>query len=145
MTWVMTPFSMAEVAEYCLTKINERMKLNDSAEEISSMANEYDLWAVGVSVVIAGILYGWNSGFSSGFGFFMVAQFIMALAYIILMFCLAEIASAISFSGGSYGLSRVILGFYIGFLVGYLELMQYAMYSASTIFGISNTLATLCN
>jgi amino acid transporter len=120
-------------------------KMNCIANESLYMANGYDLLAVGVSVVMGGILYGWNSGFTSGFGFFIVAQFIMALAYIILMCCLAEIASAISFSGGSYGLSRVKLGFYMGFLVGYLELMQYSMYSASTIFYISDILTTACN
>jgi amino acid transporter len=72
-------------------------------------------------------------------------QAFMAIAYVQLMFCLAEIASAISFSGGSYGLSRVILGFYTGFLVGYLELMQYTMYSASTMFYMSNIITTQFN
>jgi amino acid transporter len=102
-----------------------------------SKANAFDLWAVGVTVVLGGQLIGWNSGLFVGFGTFAIAQGLMAFSYICLMFCLAEITSMISFSGGAYGLARVVLGFYVGFLVGYFELLEFTMYSSATIFYIS--------
>ena len=53
---------------------------------------------------------------------------LMALSYIILCACLAEIGSAIPCRGGNYGLSRVVLGFYLGFMVGALQVRLYLMY-----------------
>ena len=70
----------------------------------TSLATSFDIWAIGFSVVIGGQFYGWNAGLITGFGTFGIAQLLMGTAYICLMLCLAEIASTIPFSGGSYGL-----------------------------------------
>ena len=44
----------------------------------------------------------------------------------ILLGCNSEIASAFPFSGGAYGVGRVVLGFFPGFLVGCNELLGYS-------------------
>lgn len=40
--------------------------------------------------------------------------------------------------GGGYGLARVTLGFYFGFMVGCCEIIEYIIYTADTCLSISN-------
>jgi len=93
----------------------------------------FDVWALGLSTVLAGQVYGWNGGLAAGFGGYFIGQFLVGVAYIILVMCLAEICSTTTFSGGSYGMTRVVLGFYVGFLVAVFELMEYITYAASAV------------
>lgn len=44
-----------------------------------------------------------------------------------------ELCSAVSFSGGTYGLARVVLGFYSGFMIGTLELLEYTLMATASI------------
>jgi amino acid transporter len=115
---------------------HKTLALEEKVDDIKK-GNAFDLWSVGITCVLGGQLIGWNSTLQGGFGTFAIGQMLMSFAYICLILCLAEIASAISFSGGAYGLARVVLGFYIGFLVGFFELLQYTVYSAAAIFHIS--------
>eukprot|EP01040_Poterioochromonas_malhamensis_P006941 gene6941-7488_t len=91
----------------------------------------FDVWAMGMSTVLGGIYYGWNFGLDIGFGSYFIAQFLMGIAYIILICSLAEIISTTSFSGGAFGMARVVLGFYPGFLVACFELLEYLFYIAA--------------
>jgi hypothetical protein len=75
----------------------------------------FDVWAMGVTTVIGGSYYGWSEGLSAGFGSYCIGQILMGFAYIILVLCLAEMIATTSFSGGAYGMARVVLGFYPGF------------------------------
>jgi len=54
------------------------------------------------------------------------------------MCCTAEVIGKIAFSGGAYGLSRVTLGFFWGFIVGYMELLEYVAYTAVSVVFIAN-------
>ena len=81
-----------------------------------------DIWALGISVVIAGsnflylqqyILYwfhfslgqysGWNSGFHAGFGSYSITYLLSGAAYLILVFSIGEMTSALPFAGGAWG------------------------------------------
>ncbi|OQR93701.1 Amino Acid-Polyamine-Organocation (APC) Family [Thraustotheca clavata] len=88
-------------------------------------ASSIHIWALGVVAVMGGQLYGWNAAFASGFLPFALSQVITGLAYIIYMSSAAEVSGKIAFSGGSYGLARITLGYYCGFMVGFLELLEY--------------------
>jgi len=95
----------------------------------------FDVWALGVNVVLGGQFYGWNAGMAAGFGSYAIGQVLVGFAYINLAFSLAEICSTISFSGGAYGMTRVVLGFYLGFIVAIFEIMEYITYiSAAALF-----------
>eukprot|EP01035_Chromulina_nebulosa_P027141 gene27141-35650_t len=61
------------------------------------LVGSFEVWSLGITTVIGGQYYGWNTNLTSGFG-------------------IAEVGSAISFPGGCYGLARVILGFYPGII-----------------------------
>ena len=67
----------------------------------------------------------------------------MALSYVVLCACLAEIGSAIPCKGGNYGLSRVVLGFYVGFMVGALQLFEFILYASAAVLYISQVFKLL--
>ena len=101
---------------------SERQNLEAALDEepefqYSYLGNKYECMLLGVTIVIGGQLYGWNAGFSSGFGSYFVGQVMVGLAYIVLMSCLGEMSATLAFPGGTYGLSRAVLGFFPGKLL----------------------------
>jgi ethanolamine permease len=97
-----------------------------------------DVWCLGITIVIGGQYFSWNTGLSAGFGSYLISTVLMGIAYICLCFCNAEISSALPFAGGAYGISRVTLGLYAGFIVGILEACEYIAYVASSALVLSN-------
>ncbi|KDO28071.1 hypothetical protein SPRG_20229 [Saprolegnia parasitica CBS 223.65] len=65
-------------------------------------------------VVMGGQLYGWNVAFTTGFLQFFLCQFLTDAAYVVCMASAAKDAGKIAFSGGSYGLARITIGYYAG-------------------------------
>lgn len=90
----------------------------------------FDAWAMVITTVLVGQYFGWNAGLQAGCGSYIIGQVLMGLAFIFFVFSLAEIVSTTSFAGGAYGMARVVLGFYMGFLVASFELMEYMGYIA---------------
>eukprot|EP01035_Chromulina_nebulosa_P020799 gene20799-26963_t len=66
----------------------------------------FDIWALGITVVIGGQYFGWNAGLSAGFMSYLLVTLVIASGYISLVFSISEIVSALPFSGGAYGLAR---------------------------------------
>lgn len=62
----------------------------------------YDIWALGITIVIGGQYFGWNAGLSAGFGSFAIATLLIATGYYALILCIAELASALPFAGNIY-------------------------------------------
>jgi amino acid transporter len=98
----------------------------------------FQVWALGITVVVGGQYTSWNVGLQAGFGSFLIATCLIGLAYICLVFCNAEISSALPFAGGAYGLARLSLGFYPGFLIGCCEAIEYILYVAEAAIVFSN-------
>jgi len=89
------------------------------------------LTALGVSYVIAGDYAAWNYGFAtSGWGGLMVALALMAVLYLCLLSCLAELAAAIPTSGGGYAFVRRAFGPVPGFAVGFCVAIEYVALAA---------------
>jgi ethanolamine permease len=99
-----------------------------------------DVWCLGVTIVIGGQYFSWNAGLSAGFGSYLISTVLMGIAYTCLCFCNAEISSALPFAGGAYGISRVTLGLYAGFIIGILEACEYIAYVASSALVLSELL-----
>jgi ethanolamine permease len=73
-------------------------KIQDTA--LLSMSLDYkDLWALALTTSIGGHYLAWSLGLSAGFGTFMAATVVIASAFICMLNCLAELASAIPFAG----------------------------------------------
>jgi amino acid transporter len=77
----------------------------------------FSIWALGITIVIGGQMFSWNESLISGFGSTFISVFLIGTAYICLCLCNAEMTSALPFAGGAYGLARVTLGLYPGFLI----------------------------
>ena len=83
------------------------------------LGSGWEVVLMGWVMVAGGQLYGWNVGFTAGFGSYFIAQMMVGISYCIMLCCIGENTAALCFPGGSYGLTRVVLGFYSGFMVSY--------------------------
>ncbi|RHY24306.1 hypothetical protein DYB32_008896 [Aphanomyces invadans] len=100
-----------------------------------------DVWGLGIAIVGGGQYYGWNVGLAAGTVSFGLGVIVMGTAYMCLVLSLAEIASALPFAGGVYGLARCTLGFYLGFLMGCCEILEYTMYATCGAVSVARMVA----
>jgi ethanolamine permease len=84
-----------------------------SVRHIKYGINAFDLWALGITIVIGGQYFSWNLGLTAGFGSFFISTVLVGFSYICLCSSTSELSSAIPFAGGAYGLARSTLGFYM--------------------------------
>ena len=67
---------------------------------LSRCAGIWSLWALGVGAVISGHFSGWNLGFATGgWGGMLVAGIVIAVMYLGLVFCIAEMSPALPHTG----------------------------------------------
>ena len=82
-------------------------------------AGIWSLWALGVGAVISGHFSGWNFGFATGgWGGMLVAGIIIAIMYLGLVFCIAEMSPALPHTGAAYSFARTAMGPWGGFITG---------------------------
>lgn len=90
------------------------------------------LAALGVSYVVAGDYAAWNYGFAgAGWGGMVAAFILVAIMYLCLAFCLAEMASAMPTAGGGYAFARCAFGPMAGFLTGFCVALEYVAATAA--------------
>eukprot|EP01031_Cornospumella_fuschlensis_P028336 gene28336-34212_t len=121
----------------------ESVKAEGGVPKAGYLLSKYDISMLGVVTVVGGTYYGWNTSLEYGFGYYIIAVILVATAFIIYCFCISEITSAIPFSGGAYGLSRVAQGFYIGFIVGCCQALEYICYASAAALFIAEQLCLL--
>lgn len=91
-------------------------------------AGVWSLWALGVGAVISGHFSGWNLGLAvGGWGGMLIAAAIMAVMFLALSFCIAEMSTALPLNGGSYPFARFALGPFWGFVSGICEHIEYVL------------------
>jgi ethanolamine permease len=91
-------------------------------------AGVWSLWALGVGAVISGHFSGWNLGFATGgWGGLFVASIIIAIMYIGLVFCIAEMSPALPHTGAAYSFARSSMGPWGGFITGLCENVEYVI------------------
>jgi len=104
---------------------------------------EFDVWALGITVVIGGQYFSWNAGLTAGFGSYLIGTFLIGSAYFSLCLCASELTSALPFAGGAYGLARCTLGFCSGFLVGCCETAEYICYVATSTISLTQIITSV--
>lgn len=119
---------MAENADYVKESDATREEIANRKLKLRNV----DIWALGITIVIGGQYFSWNGGYAAGFGSYLISTVLIGTSYICLCICNAEISSALPFAGGAYGLARVSLGMYPGFVIGCLEAGEYIVYVASS-------------
>ena len=91
-------------------------------------AGIWSLWALGVGAVISGHFSGWNLGLAAGgWGGMLIAAAIMAVMFLALSLCIAEMSTALPLNGGSYPFARFALGPFWGFVSGLCEHIEYVL------------------
>ncbi|WP_119392950.1 amino acid permease [Taklimakanibacter lacteus] len=91
-------------------------------------AGIWSLWALGVGAVISGHFSGWNFGFATGgWGGLLVAGAIIAVMYLGLVFCIAEMSPALPHTGAAYSFGRTAMGPWGGFITGLCENVEYVV------------------
>src|SRR5688572_7495617 len=91
-------------------------------------AGVWSLWALGVGAVISGHFSGWNLGFGvGGWGGLLVAGILIAIMYLGLVFCIAEMSPALPHTGAAYSFARTAMGPWGGFLTGLFENVEYVI------------------
>eukprot|EP00981_Chlorochromonas_danica_P001536 scaffold334_cov173-Ochromonas_danica.AAC.12 len=97
------------------------------------VASFYDIYLLGITIVVAGQLCVWNTGLQIGFWEYFIGLILTSIGHICLTFCLAEMASFLSFAGGSYGYVRCTMGSTMGYLAGFFESVEYTLYHAIAV------------
>jgi ethanolamine permease len=98
------------------------------ARGLQRYAGIWSLWALGVGAVISGHFSGWNFGFGTGgWGGMLVAGAIIALMYLGLVFCIAEMSPALPHTGAAYSFARSSMGPWGGFITGLCENVEYVV------------------
>jgi ethanolamine permease len=95
------------------------------------------LWALGVGAVISGDYFGWNFGLpAGGFGGLLIATVVVALMYVCMVYCIAELSTALPHAGGFYSFTRNAFGPWAGYLVGVTDTIEYVITPAVVVVGI---------
>lgn len=102
------------------------------------------LWALGVGAVISGHYSGWNLGLlAGGWGGFALAAVLVALMYLCLVFCIAEMGAALPHTGGAYSFARASMGPWGGFITGLCENVEYVLTPAVVVSFLATYLAAV--
>ena len=72
---------------------------SNGADGIQYKARTIDIWALGITIVIGGQYFNWNTGLTAGFGSYATGIILIGTAYICLCFCTSELSSALPFAG----------------------------------------------
>src|SRR5438132_1665539 len=101
----------------------ERDYLRDHA--LKKPLRVFDIWALGVGGVIAGVYFGWNLGLKdNGPVAMLVASLIVCLLYLTWVLALAELSVAMPFAGGPLAYGRRTSGPLLGFVMGWSMFLE---------------------
>jgi len=102
------------------------------------------LWALGVGAVISGHYSGWNLGLlAGGWGGLALAAGVIAVMYLGLVFCIAEMGAALPHTGGAYSFARASMGPWGGFITGLCENVEYVLTPAVVVSFLATYLAAV--
>jgi ethanolamine permease len=95
------------------------------------------LWFLGVAAVISGDFFGWQFGVGvAGFGGMLIATFVIAIMYVCMVLCIAEMSTALPHAGGFYSFTRNAFGPTPAFINGVSDIIEYVVTPAVVVFGI---------
>jgi ethanolamine permease len=106
--------------DYIVIKGDQFEHMSDNVSNLGV----FELWCLGISTGIGGCFFTWPVCLTAGLGSLSIAVFVVASGYGALVLCTAELSGALPFAGGAYGIARVTLGTYAGFLIACFDLYQ---------------------
>ena len=118
--------------------LTNKKELSENEVHADLKLGIFEIWCLGIAVVIGGQYFSWNFGLAAGFGTSFITVALIGIGYILLCSCNAEITSAHPFAGGAYGLARMTFGFYPGYIIGCCEAVEYLIYVSTSSISLSN-------
>lgn len=106
--------------------MDAQIKTNVEEKTLKRAVGPFHIWAIGVGLVISGHYFGWNFGVSTG-GYLgmLLATALMAIMYLGMVLCIAELSSVMPHAGGPYSFARRTMGPLAGFLTGIGVILEY--------------------
>ncbi|TMW58181.1 hypothetical protein Poli38472_011769 [Pythium oligandrum] len=114
--------------------------LADGAAKLKYKPGKWDIWMLGITIVIGGQYISWNAGIAAGLYTYLICYFVIASAYVTLCCCTSEITGGLPFAGGAYGLARCTLGFLPAFLIGCCEALEYIVYVSTSVISLADVI-----
>ena len=93
-----------------------------------------DIFLLGITIILGGEFSGWTVAYRGGIWNAITVTSFVSFAYLVLSLCLAEMTSALPFSGGIYGFARAFITPLFGFIVAIFELLVSIFYIAPTVY-----------
>ena len=116
---------------------------SDVVESTISSLSSFDMWSIGITIVIGGQYFAWNETLSSGVGGCFLSLCLTAIGYLCLSYSVAELSSGLPFAGGNYGLARVTAGIFPGYLVGCYDALETIIYVSASVFSIGSMISSV--
>lgn len=102
-----------------------------------SKVSRLDIFFLGVTGILSGQVSTWNGATTEGFWVLFVATLMNTIGFVFLICCIAEMTSALPFSGGIYGFVRAFTLPVFGFMVAVYELMMNLFYVSPLVYTLS--------
>lgn len=91
------------------------------------LVTKYHLIALSLVGILPHSTELWNFELKAGIGMQIIANLVVAGAFVIFYSSIAELTSSFPFAGGSFAFARCTVGFYPGYLVGCIEVLYYTL------------------
>eukprot|EP00981_Chlorochromonas_danica_P011335 scaffold3873_cov177-Ochromonas_danica.AAC.15 len=125
------------VEEKVITITGDDSTCSTGGSYVGKIKGSRTVWEVtllGIALIIGNHLFYWTGGLIGGVIEYLLTAIMSCFGYLCLTLCLAEITSALPFGGGLYGMTRVTLGPYFGFIVACCEMLQSIVFTTSLLF-----------
>lgn len=105
--------------------------------DLKKTLTTFNLWVIGVGLVISGNYFGWNFGLAeSGYVGMLIGIVMIATMYIFMTFGIAELSTMLPYAGGPYAFARRAMGPFVGFLTGTGVVLQYFIAAPVVAIGV---------
>src|ERR1043165_9598323 len=105
-----------------------------------------DIWALGVGVVITGEYFGWNLALkNNGPVAVLIASLIVCVLYLTWVLALSELSVGMPFAGGPLAYGRRAVDGSLGFVMGWVMLLECQFATIATALATGGYIAFLIN
>jgi ethanolamine permease len=87
----------------------------------------------------------WNEGLKSGMLGLISSYFLVFIAYMLQLMCSYEITGALPYANNPYSIARCVSGFYLGYLLIVLQLVQYTIFTSLFVEATSMVISSAFN
>jgi len=103
---------------------------NPSFFQIPHWRKLFDIFSLGILILINSTYFTWNSFAEVGFVTLAWTYFVFGLAYLALNLIIGELLCVLPFKGGAFGIVRCTIGLFPGYLAGFGEASYYIAYGS---------------